>query len=120
LLLFVAVPAFLAVGVLWGALYAIWGEPWLPARWPDWLKGMVLALVPLMVSLGVAMPLLGLGFFGVGATGPVAVSGEVIRHAAYGALLGLQYPILRARRPVRVLPHTPGEVPPERIASAEA
>jgi membrane protein DedA with SNARE-associated domain len=120
LLLFVAVPAFLAVGVLWGALYAVWGEPLLPARWPDWLKGMVFALVPLMVSLGVAMPLLGLGFFGVGATGPVAVTGEVIRHAAYGALLGLQYPILRSRRAVRVLPHTAGEVPPERIASVEA
>jgi membrane protein DedA with SNARE-associated domain len=118
--LFVAVPAFLAVGVLWGVVYAIWGEPWLPARWPDWLKGMVFALAPLMVSLGVAMPLLGLGFFGVGATGPVAASGEVIRHAMYGALLGLQYPILRSRRAVRVLPHTAGEVPPERIASVEA
>jgi len=118
--LFVAVPAFLGVGVLWGAVYAIIGQRFLAREWPDWLKGMVYALVPLAVSLGVAMPLLGLGFFGVGATGAVAVSGELIRHAAYGVLLGLLYPIFRTKRPVKVLAHTPDEVPPERVASAEA
>jgi hypothetical protein len=69
-----------------------------------------------MVSLGVAMPLLGLGFFGVGATGPVAVTGELIRHAAYGVLLGLLYPIFRSRRRVKVMP----ERTAERLASAEA
>jgi membrane protein DedA with SNARE-associated domain len=119
-LLFVSAPAFLAVGVLWGALYGLWGEAALPTTWPDWLKGMVYALAPLIVSLGVAMPLLGLGFFGVGATGAVAVSGEIIRHAAYGALLGMLYPIFRARRPVKVIAHKPDEVPPERVARAEA
>jgi membrane protein DedA with SNARE-associated domain len=116
LLLFVAVPAFLAVGVLWGALFGLWAEAWLPRSWPDWLKGLMYALIPLMVSLGVAMPLLGLGFFGVGATGPVAVTGELIRHAAYGVLLGLLYPIFRSRRRVKVMP----ERTAERLASAEA
>jgi membrane protein DedA with SNARE-associated domain len=120
ILLFVAVPAFLLVGVLWGAVYGLVSESWLPADWPDWIKGLVFALVPLMLSLGVAMPLLGLGFFGVGATGPVAAVGELIRHAAYGVLLGLLYPVFRLRRPVKVIAHTPEEVPPASVASAGA
>ena len=117
-LVFLAVPAFLAVGVLWGALYGAWAEPWLPPAWPDWLRGCVFAALPLASSLLVAMPLLGLGFFGVGATGPVAFVGEIIRHLAYGALLGLVFPVLRARRPVRVLPHTPDEVPADQPVGA--
>jgi membrane-associated protein len=119
-LLFVAVPAFLLVGVLWGALYAVWGERVFPTDWPDWLRGLGFAGVPLLFSLLVAMPMLGMGFFGVGASGVVAASGELIRHAAYGVLLGLLYPIFRTRRPVRVLPHTPAEVAPERALNAEA
>jgi membrane protein DedA with SNARE-associated domain len=121
LLLFVAVPAFLGVGVLWGAMYALWLESRLPAHWPDWLKGMAFALVPFVVSLLVAMPLLGLGgFLGFGTTAPVVATGELIRHAAYGVQLGLLYPIFRTRRPVRVIAHTPDDVPPEHVASAGA
>ena len=66
------------------------------------------------------MPLLGLGFVGVGATGPVAATGELMRHAAFGVLLGLLYPVVASKRPVRVLPHTPDEVPPERVAPVSA
>lgn len=109
-LLFVAVPAYLAVGILWGALYAVWAEPRLH-RLPDWVEGMVFALVPLAFSSLVAMPLLGLGFFGVGATGAVAAVGETVRHAAYGSLLSLTYPILLTRRRVYVRPHSPEDLP---------
>jgi membrane-associated protein len=120
-LLFVAVPAYLAVGVLWGAVYALVVDNWPAFRdQPDWLTGLVFAAVPLFVSLALVMPLLGLGFFGVGATGPVALGGELIRHAAYGAMLGLIYPVFRTRRPIKIVAHTPEEVPPERVASAEA
>src|SRR5207244_3799559 len=63
LLLFVAAPAYLAVGVLWGVLYAVWVEARLPRGWPDWLKGLLFALLPLLGSLIVVMPLLGLGGF---------------------------------------------------------
>jgi membrane protein DedA with SNARE-associated domain len=119
-LLFMAVPGFLLVGVLWGALYAIWGEALFPSDWPDWLRGLVYSALPLAASLLVAMPLLGIGFLGIGATGAVAATGELLRHAAYGVLLGLLYPIFRARRPVRVLPHTPAEVAPEAAINAEA
>jgi membrane-associated protein len=119
--LFIAVPAYVAVGVLWGAVYGLWGEAWLPASWPDWQKGLAFAGFPLLVSLVLVMPLLGLGFLGIGATGPVAFTGELIRHAAYGVLLGLVYPILRARRPVKVRAHTPKDVAAERpLSSAEA
>jgi hypothetical protein len=118
--LFLAVPAFLLVGVLWGAVYALRGEALFPSNWPDWLRGLVYAALPLAASLLVAMPVLGMGFLGIGATGAVAATGELLRHAAYGVLLGLLYPIFRARRPVRVLPHTPAEVAPEAAINAEA
>jgi membrane protein DedA with SNARE-associated domain len=110
--LFLAVPAYVAVGVLWGALYGRWVADRLPAEWPDWHRGLAFALVPLLSSLLVAMPLLGMGFLGVGATGPIAATGELIRHAAYGVLLGLEYPIFRTRRPVKVLPHTAADIAP--------
>ena len=111
-LLLVVILAYLAVGVLWGALYGVWGESRLPAR-ADWVRGLAYAALPLGVSVFIAMPIVGLGFLGIGATGPVAIVGEIIRHATYGVLLGLMYPVLRARRSVRVLPHTPEELPAE-------
>jgi hypothetical protein len=107
--IFVAVPGYLAVGVLWGALYGIWGEARL-GRLADWLRGIVFAMLPFLMSVLLVMPLLGLGLFGVGATGPVAAVGELLRHITYGALLGLLYPVLRLRRNVRVMPHTTGEL----------
>ena len=119
-LLFVAVPAYVLVGVLWGALYAIWGEALFPSHLPDWLRGLVYAALPLVASLLVAMPLLGMGFLGIGATGAVAATGELLRHAAYGVLLGLIYPIFRVRRSVRLLPHTPAEIAPEPAVKSEA
>jgi membrane protein DedA with SNARE-associated domain len=120
ILLFVAVPAYLLVGMMWGAAYGAWGERWLPASWTDWQKGLVFAAAPLTVSLLFVLPILGLGFLGVGATGPVAFTGELIRHAVYGGLLGLMYPIFRVRRPIKVRPHTPEELAPEAAVSAEA
>ena len=59
------------------------------------------------------MPIVGLGFLGIGATGAVALVGEMFRHATYGVLLGLMYPVLRSRRAVRVMPHTPDELTAE-------
>jgi hypothetical protein len=59
-----------------------------------------------------------MGFLGIGATGPVAAAGELIRHAAFGVLLGLMYPIFRARRPIKVRAHTPADAAAERPVSA--
>ena len=50
------------------------------------------------------------GFLGIGASGPVIFTGELLRHAVYGVMLGLMYPILRTRRPVKVRAHTPTEL----------
>jgi membrane protein DedA with SNARE-associated domain len=113
--LFVAVPLYLAVGTIWGIVYGLWAEPRLNPIWPDWQRGLLFASVPLAVSLLFVMPLLGMGFLGVGATGPVAFTGELIRHMAYGGLLGLMYTVFRTRRPVKVRAHTPDEV----LAEAE-
>ncbi|MBV9546063.1 MAG: hypothetical protein JOY61_16955, partial [Chloroflexi bacterium] len=106
---FVAVPVYLGVGVLWGAGYALWGEERL-GNLTDWQKGVLFAMLPFLISLVFAMPLLGLGYFGVGATGPVAAVGELGRHVTYGLLLGLIYPVLRYRRQVRVIPHAETEL----------
>lgn len=109
LLLFVAAPAYLGVGMVWGALYGAWAEPRL--RGADWQKGVAFAALPLLTSLLLILPALGMGVLGAGATGPVAAVGELLRHAAYGALLGLTLPVLLVRRQVRVMPHSPGEMP---------
>jgi hypothetical protein len=117
--LFIAVPAYLAVGVMWGAVYGAWGEARLPVGWGDWQRGVVFAGLPLLVSVLLVLPILGLGLLGLGATGPVAFTGELIRHAVFGGLLGLMFPVFRARRPVKVRPHTPAELAPEPAVRAE-
>ncbi len=117
--LFIAVPIYLAVGVMWGAVYGIWGEARLPAHWADWQRGVFFAVLPLLVSVLVVLPVLGLGVLGLGATGPVAFTGELIRHAVFGVLLGLMFPVFRARRPIKMRPHTPGELAAEPVVRAE-
>lgn len=120
ILLFVAAPAYLLVGGLWGVVYGVWGEHQFGPHRSDWQKGLIFAVLPLLVSLLLVLPVLGLGFLGVGATGPVAFTGELIRHVAYGALLGFMYPVFRARRPVKVRPHTPADLAAEPTVGAEA
>jgi membrane protein DedA with SNARE-associated domain len=108
LLLFIAAPAYVAVGVLWGAVYGVQSEH-LPRWWDGW-RGVLFSIMPLAVSLTVVLPLLGMGFLGVGATGPVAAVGETMRHIAFGLLLALTFPVLLARRRVRLLPHAETEL----------
>ena len=93
-LLAAGVPAFALVGVAWGAVYAGWAEPRL--RLPDWLSGLLFAVLPLATSLLVVMPALGLRHAEPDAR-LVAAAGEAVRHAAYGVVLGLTYPELLAR-----------------------
>jgi hypothetical protein len=91
----------------------------LPARLADWQKGLVFAALPLLISVVLVFPVLGLGLLGVSATGPVAFTEELIRHAVYGVMLGLMFPVFRVWRPVKVRPHTPAELPPEPVVRAE-
>jgi membrane protein DedA with SNARE-associated domain len=104
LLLLLAVPLFVAVGVAWGGVYALWAERQL--RLPDWAKGLVFALLPLAVALVALLPLLGLGVPGRG-VGPLATVSEVVRHLSYGLALGVVYPVFLVRRRARARPPQP-------------
>lgn len=113
LALFVAVPAYVLVGVLWGAVYAHWGEAWLARRLrTDLARGLLFALLPLAVSLLAVMPALGLGVLGGVASGPIVAASEAVRHAAYGAMLSWSFPVLLQRRRVKVVPHADAESAP--------
>ena len=96
-LLLAAVPAFIIVGGVWGAIYAAWVEPQL--RWPDWLSGACFALLPLCVALVIALPILDGAAPDLGPLGPLAAASEALRHAAFGVSLGVIYPLRLARLP---------------------
>ena len=84
----------------WALIYA-YVEPRLPE--PDWVGGLLYALVPLIVSLTVILPILGAGIagFGLGA-GIVPLAGETVRHAIFGWALSTSYTVLsRSRAPRR-------------------
>jgi hypothetical protein len=70
---------------------------------PDWANGLAFATAPLTIALLVLLPLLGLGFPGSDAR-LLASVGETVRHAAYGVVLGLTYPIFRTRHLGRAHP----------------
>ena len=96
-LLLAAVPAFIIVGGVWGAIYAEWVEPHL--RWSDWLSGVCFALLPLCVALVIALPILDSAAPDLGPLGPLAAASEALRHAAFGIALGVIYPLRLARLP---------------------
>ncbi|MBV8719075.1 MAG: DedA family protein [Chloroflexi bacterium] len=111
LLLVVAAPAFIAVGVFWGAVYAVCFEERL--RWPDWTKGMLFALLPLFTAVLIVLPFLGFSTLGIGSAGLLIAAGETIRHLVYGIVLSLTYPLRLLQRPRR--PIAPR--PPDRAAT---
>jgi membrane protein DedA with SNARE-associated domain len=101
-LLLMAAPAYMAVGVMWGAVYAQWVEPHL--HYTDWLSGIGFALLPLTVALVLVLPLLDGAAAQLGSLGPLAAASEAVRHLVYGAFLGLVYPLRLARLPRRSRP----------------
>jgi membrane-associated protein len=101
-LLLIATPAYMAVGIGWGAVYAQWIEPHLHFR--DWLGGVAFSLLPLCVALVVVLPLLNGADPQLGPLGPLAAVSETVRHLVYGAFLGLIYPLRLARLPRRSRP----------------
>jgi membrane protein DedA with SNARE-associated domain len=101
-LLLLAAPAFMAVGVGWGIVYAEWVEPHL--HYPDWLSGLAFAFVPLVVALVIVLPLLDGAAPALEPLGPLAAISEAIRHLIYGVALGLIYPLRLARRRPRTVP----------------
>jgi membrane protein DedA with SNARE-associated domain len=99
-LLLAATPAFMAVGVAWGAVYAEWVEPRL--HYPDWLSGLAFSLLPLGVALVIVLPLLDGASPDLGSLGPLASASEALRHLVYGVALGTIYPLRLARLPQRL------------------
>jgi membrane protein DedA with SNARE-associated domain len=91
---------YVLLGVAWAIVYAH-VERWLPE--PDWLGGLLFALVPLAVSLFLVLPLLGAGPAGLGlGMGLVPVAGESLRLGLYGLALSTSYTVLsRTRAPRR-------------------
>ena len=91
-LLWLAVP--MVAGVGWGGLYAVWAEPRLSG--PDARRGLIFAGLPFMVGGGLLAPVLAQV---VDAThvAPVALLTEAVRQGFFGLILGLAYPVLRAR-----------------------
>jgi membrane protein DedA with SNARE-associated domain len=97
LMLLGAAPAFVIVGVAWGAVYAQWVEP--HVHYADWLRGLSFALVPLSVALLIVLPVLDGATPDPGPLGPLAAISEALRHAFYGITLGVVYPLRLARLP---------------------
>jgi membrane protein DedA with SNARE-associated domain len=88
---------FIPAGILWAIVYALWVEPRLHGS--DWLNGLTFSLVPTIFSWLVVFPLLGAGPLGLRLdVSMVLAAGELMRHAVYGAALGLTYPVLLLAR----------------------
>jgi len=86
---YLAAGIYIAGGLLWAVLYAL-VEPHLPGS--PWQRGVAFAMLPALVSLVVVLPLLGGGLFGLAlGAGPLPIIGNLLLHAAYGAILGLVY-----------------------------
>jgi membrane protein DedA with SNARE-associated domain len=83
-------------GIVWGMVYAL-DDGRLAAEWTDWMRGLAFAALPLLVVM-----LVGVFIISQNERSSTAwlVLGlvELIRWGAYGVLLGLTYPVLRARR----------------------
>jgi hypothetical protein len=81
----------LAAGIVWALIYACDANDRLIA-FPGWLRGIIFALPPAILSLVVFLPLVGGGVFGakIGA-GPLPVIGNVVLHLVYGAVLGAMF-----------------------------
>src|SRR6266540_1486359 len=90
-------PSFLILPTLWGAVYGLGPAKALPG--PSWLRGAVFALLPLAFSLLVVLPAAGAGPLGLKLEiGAIPALGDLLRHLAYGAVLGVTYSSL-ARHP---------------------
>ncbi len=85
-----AIGLHLVAGIVWATIYAAVVEPNL--RGHGWFKGLLFAILPLLFSLFVFLPVVGAGVAGmsVGA-GPLPWIGAIILHAVYGVTMGETY-----------------------------
>jgi len=90
------IAVYVALQLGWALLYAHVVR-WLPQ--PDWLGGLLFALLPLAFVLLVLLPSLGAGLLGMRlGAGYLPLLGEVIRNAVYGVSLATAYTLLTHAR----------------------
>jgi membrane protein DedA with SNARE-associated domain len=92
------------VGIMWGIVYAI-DDGRLASVWKDWRRGLAFASLPFMLVMLVQLLIVLQSGRSVRVWLIVGL-GEVIRWGVYGVLIGLTYPVLRARR-LQALPDAP-------------
>lgn len=85
----------LIAGVGWGGVYAAWAEPRL--KGPDAVRGLAFVLLPFLVGGGLLAPVLA-RVADATQVAPVALFTEAMRQVFFGLILGLAYPVLRARQ----------------------
>lgn len=85
----------LIAGVGWGALYGGWFERRLIG--PDGVRGLVFSPLPFLVGAGLLAPLLA-QVVSITHVAPVALFTEAVRQLFFGLILGLAYPVIRARQ----------------------
>lgn len=82
----------LLAGLAWALVYGGFVERRVSG--PGWLRGMLFALVPWLLSLVVFFPAIGGGFFGADlGAGPLPALGNLVLHLIYGAILGAVFAI---------------------------
>jgi membrane protein DedA with SNARE-associated domain len=91
--------AFTVVGgLVWAVLYAHVAIPLLRPLAP-WLRGLVFSALPLAFSVLIVMPVVGVGFLGLGLdAGLLPLVCEALRNALFGVGLGVSYSLLRLAR----------------------
>ncbi len=88
--LYAALMVQLVIGLLFAVVYAYFAEPIL--RGAPWMRGLLFALVPFILSVVVFFPVAGAGFLGSGVNaGPLPVLGNLVLHVIYGVTLGQAY-----------------------------
>jgi hypothetical protein len=84
---YLAAGVYVAGGLLWAVVYSMI-EPHLSGS--PLVRGVTFAMIPALASLVVVLPLFGGGLFGLAfGAGPLPLIGNVLLHAAYGAVLGV-------------------------------
>ena len=82
----------LLAGLAWALVYG--GVVERRMAGPGWLRGMLFALVPWLLSLVVFFPAVGGGFFGMDLdAGPLPAIGNLFLHLIFGAILGAVFAI---------------------------
>jgi membrane protein DedA with SNARE-associated domain len=85
-------------GLVWAVIYSHVAIPLLRPLAP-WLRGLAFSALPLAFSVLIIMPVVGVGFLGLGLdAGLLPLVGEALRNALFGVGLGVSYSLLRLAR----------------------